>query len=143
MVNLHINYDICMHDFCISCFRELRGESLTRDDSRKREVEVHDHDNCDGLLKLKCTSRLSCKHSGKGKRSRLGCKGKKHCHEWLNGVKLTRSWIAITAWISFLKGMSNYLLSNVKPLEGHVQLFVMLLFVTCYVTRSKTWINHC
>ena len=54
MVNLHINYDICMHDFCISCFRELRGESLTRDDSRKREVEVHDHDNCNGLLKLKC-----------------------------------------------------------------------------------------
>ena len=46
----------------------------------------------------------------------------------LNGVRLTRSWIAITAWISFLKGMFNYLLSNVKPLEGHVQLFVKLCY---------------
>ena len=74
MVDLHINCDICKNDLCISCFRELRGKSQTRDDSTKREVEVHDHDNCDGLLKLKCTSILGCKHSGKGKKSRLGCK---------------------------------------------------------------------
>ena len=68
----------------------------------------------------------------------------------LNGVKLTRSWIAITAWISFLKGMFNYLLSNVKPLEGHVQLFVklcdylllvMLLGVKHGSITVSTWIS--
>ena len=42
MVNLQVNCDICKHDFYISCFRELRGKSQTRDDSTKRQVEVED-----------------------------------------------------------------------------------------------------